>query len=198
MQVSMSIYNKAKNKNKNKNKKTKSKKQKTKIKTKTKTKNKNKKQKTKTKTKNKNKNKKTKHNKKTKKGKHVVAVLLCSSICCDFCYFHDLTDLFWIVVPASMVRTGGCCASFILQIFVEPAWAGFASQHGQDWGMPHILHFTDFCSASQPPLTNGQGPCGPSEQRMLCVTDQRKEDGHGYDVGSSCAHSSVWFVQREK
>jgi len=71
-----------------------------------------------------------------------------------------------------MVRTGRCCASFILQIFVEPAWAGFASQHGQDWGMPHILHFTDFCSASQPPLTNGQGPCGPLERRTLRVTDQ--------------------------
>src|SRR6266404_1518175 len=63
--VSMSIYNKAKNKNKNKKKK--KKKKKIKIKNK---------------------------NKKTKKVKHVVAVLLCPSICCDFCYFCDFTDLF--------------------------------------------------------------------------------------------------------
>jgi len=71
-----------------------------------------------------------------------------------------------------MVRTGRRCASFILQVFVEPAWAGFASQHGQDWGMLHILHFTDFCSASmgwlcQPAmLTNGQ------EWGTLHVADQ--------------------------
>ncbi len=38
--------------------------------------------------------------------------------------------------------------------------------------MLRILHFTDFCSASQPLLTNGRGPCGPLEQRTLHITDQ--------------------------